>query len=90
MGCWPATPTMWPPAAASRRPDIPATSPAQQPPARPRPLIEVLTFPGCPHRDGAVALAARVREQLGSAAEVRVIDIPDQPAAEHVTAEARQ
>jgi hypothetical protein len=33
----------------------------------------VLTFPGCPNRDGAVALAARVRDQLGSAAQVRVI-----------------
>ena len=61
---------------------MPATSPARQPPHRPRPLIEVLTFSGCPHRDAAIALAVRVREQLGSAAEVRVIDIPDQPAAE--------
>jgi len=39
-------------------------------------------FPGLPHRDAAIALAVRVREQLGSAAEVRVIDLPDQPAAE--------
>jgi hypothetical protein len=61
---------------------MPTTSAASQPPARPRPLIEVLTFPGCANRDGAVALAARVRDQLGSAAEVRVIDVPDQPAAE--------
>jgi hypothetical protein len=61
---------------------MPTSSAAGQPPARPRPLVEVLTFPGCPHRDAAIALAERVREQLGSAAEVRVIDIPDQPAAE--------
>jgi hypothetical protein len=61
---------------------MPATSPARQPPRRPRPLVEVLTYPGCPHRDGAIALAERVREQLGSPAELRVIDIPDQPAAE--------
>jgi hypothetical protein len=58
------------------------TSPADQPPARPRPLIEVLTVPGCPNRDGAVALAARVCAELGSTAEVRVSDIADQPAAE--------
>jgi hypothetical protein len=58
------------------------TNAARQPPTRPRPLVEVLTIPGCPNRDGAIALAARVREQLGSPAEVRVIDIPDQPAAE--------
>jgi hypothetical protein len=55
---------------------------AHQPPARPRPLVELLTTPNCPHRDAAIALAVRVREQLCSAAEVRVIDIPDQPAAE--------
>jgi hypothetical protein len=61
---------------------VPTTSPAGQPPARPQPLIEVLTYPGCPHRDAAIALAGRVCAQLGSAAEVRVIDIPDQPAAE--------
>jgi hypothetical protein len=51
-------------------------------PAAQRPLIELLTTPNCPHRDAAIALAARVREQLGSAAELRVIGIPDQPAAE--------
>jgi len=61
---------------------MPATSPARQPPHRPRPLIEVLTFPGCPHRDAAIALAVRVHEQLGSPAELRVIDLPDRPAAE--------
>jgi hypothetical protein len=62
---------------------MPTTSPpAGQPSARPRPLIEVLTYPGCPHRSAAIALAERVRDQLGSAAEVRVIDIADQPAAE--------
>jgi hypothetical protein len=61
---------------------MPTTSPAHQPPARQRPLIEVLTFPGCPNHDGAIALAERVREQVGSTAEVRVIDISDQPAAE--------
>ena len=42
----------------------------------------MLTYPGCPNRDAAIALAVGVREQLGSAAEVRVIDLPDQPAAE--------
>jgi hypothetical protein len=61
---------------------MPTSSAARQPPARPRPLVEVLTFPGCPNRDAAIALTVRVRDQLGSAAELRVIDIPDQPAAE--------
>ena len=61
---------------------MPTTSPARQPSARRRPRIEVLSFPGCPHRGAAIALAERVREQLGSAAEVLLIDIADQPAAE--------
>ncbi|HET7516805.1 MAG TPA: hypothetical protein VFN05_03720 [Actinomycetes bacterium] len=43
---------------------------------------EVLTFPGCPNRDAAIALAAWVRDHRGRAAKVRVIDISDQPAAE--------
>ena len=59
-----------------------ATSPASLPPARPRPLVEVLTFDGCPNRDAALMLADRVRTQFGSNAEVRVIEVPDQQAAE--------
>ena len=62
----------------------PTGSAAGQPPARQRPLIEVLTVRDCPHRDAAIALARRVREQLGSAAELRVVDVADQPAAEQV------
>jgi hypothetical protein len=61
---------------------MPTSGAACQPPARPRTLIEVLSFPGCPNRQAAVALASRVRDQLGSAAEVHVIDVADQPAAE--------
>jgi hypothetical protein len=61
---------------------MPTTTPAHQPAPRQRPLIEVLTFPGCANHDGAIALAERVREQLGSTAELRVIDIADQRAAE--------
>jgi hypothetical protein len=61
---------------------VPTSSAARQPPARPRPLVEVLAIPGCPNRAGAIALAERVCDHLGSAAKVRVIDIPDQPAAD--------
>jgi hypothetical protein len=42
----------------------------------------VLTVAGCPHSDAAIALVHRVCAELGSNAEVRVIDIPDQQAAE--------
>jgi hypothetical protein len=59
------------------------TNAARQPPAHSPPLVEVLTFPGCPNRDAAIALVQRVCAQLGSHVEVRVVDIPDQPAAEH-------
>jgi len=58
------------------------SSAARQPPARPQPLVEVLTILDCPNRDGAISLAERVCDHLDSAAEVRVIDIADQPAAE--------
>jgi len=73
--------TTWPPAAASRRPELPATTPAGQPPTQ-RPLVEVLTTPGCPHRAGAIALAERVCAELDGNAEIRVIEIPDQQVAE--------
>jgi hypothetical protein len=76
------TATTWPPAAASRRPELPAITPAGQPPAQRRALLEVLTVAGCPNRDAAIAMVHRVCAELGSNAEVRVIEIPDQQAAE--------
>jgi hypothetical protein len=42
----------------------------------------VLTVAGCPQRDAAIALVHRACAELGSTAEIRVIDIPDQQAAE--------
>ena len=47
MGCWLTTPSMWPPAAASPRPDMPAATNRQPTGAR-RPLVEVLITPDCP------------------------------------------
>jgi hypothetical protein len=49
-----------------------------------RPLVEVLVTPDCPHRDAAVALTRRVCDHLGGHAEARVIEVPDQPAAERL------
>ena len=49
-----------------------------------RPLVEVLITPDCPHRDAAIALTRRVCDQLGGHAEARVIEVPDQPAAERL------
>lgn len=48
------------------------------------PRIEILSFEGCPHRDGARELVTRVLEQTGLAAHVEVIDVPDPPAAEQL------
>lgn len=42
----------------------------------------MLTVAGCPHSNAAIALVHRVCAELGGNAEIRVIDIPDQQAAE--------
>jgi hypothetical protein len=62
-------------------PDMPSAT-GDQPAARRRPLVELLTIPGCPNRDAAIALVRRVCEQFGGDAEVRVVEVPDQQAAE--------
>ncbi|HKS03685.1 MAG TPA: hypothetical protein VJS86_18570 [Arthrobacter sp.] len=60
-----------------------ATSiPASQPTALQPPLVEVLAFPGCPNRDAAISLAERVCAEVAGNAEIQVIDITDQQAAE--------
>ena len=53
-------------------------------PAAQRPLVELLTTLDCPHRDAALALVQRVCGQLDGQAEVRVIQVADQPAAERL------
>jgi hypothetical protein len=40
-------------------------------------MIEVLTFEGCPHAQPAIDLVERVVAELGVAAQVRRIDVPD-------------
>jgi hypothetical protein len=61
---------------------LPASSPASQPAAFHRPLVEVLVFPGCPNRAAAIALAERVCAELDGNAGIQVLDITDQQAAE--------
>jgi hypothetical protein len=61
-----------------------ASSLPSQPAARRRPLIELLTVAGCPNRDAALTLILRIRAQLASTAQVQVIEVPDQPAAEQL------
>jgi hypothetical protein len=61
---------------------MPATRPDSEPAARPRPLVQVLAFPSCPNRDAAIALAERVCQELDGNAEIQVLDVADQQAAE--------
>lgn len=44
--------------------------------------MQVLAFPGCPNRDAAIALAERVCRELDGDAEIEVLDVADQQAAE--------
>jgi hypothetical protein len=61
---------------------LPASSPASQPAAFQRPRVEVLVFPGCPNRAAAIALAERVCAEHDSNAQIQVLDITDQQAAD--------
>jgi hypothetical protein len=45
------------------------------------PLVEVLTFAGCPHARGALELVDRVLADTGIPATVRHVDVPDSDAA---------
>ncbi|MGH2934241.1 MAG: DF family (seleno)protein [Gaiellaceae bacterium] len=48
---------------------------------RRRPLIEILYFEGCPNHERAVALVERIDRELGTGAEVRLVNVPDRQAA---------
>ena len=45
------------------------------------PLVEILTFEGCPHAEPAIALVERVLGASGIDATLRRVDIPDPEAA---------
>lgn len=49
-----------------------------------RPLVEILSFAGCPNHQGAIALVERVSAELGLDPEIRVLDVPDQEAAQRL------
>jgi hypothetical protein len=46
-----------------------------------KPLVEVLTFEGCPHAGPALELVRRVVAARGVVATVRRVDVPDAQAA---------
>ena len=45
------------------------------------PVVEVLTFEGCPHAEPALELVKRVLADSGVGATVRRVDVPDADAA---------
>lgn len=51
---------------------------------RGRPLVEILSFAGCPNYLGAIELVERVSGEVGLDPEIRVLDVPDQDAAERL------
>ena len=48
---------------------------------RRRPLVEILYFDGCPNHEPAVALVERIDRELGTGAELRLVNVPDAEAA---------
>lgn len=48
---------------------------------RRRPLVEILYFDGCPNHEPAVALVERINRELGTGAEMRLVNVPDGAAA---------
>jgi hypothetical protein len=42
-----------------------------------KPVIEILTFSGCPNRERALALVSEILAEAGAEADVRLVDVPD-------------
>jgi hypothetical protein len=49
-----------------------------------RPLVEILYFDGCPNHEPALAVVERVDRELGTNADVRLVNVPDHATAERV------
>ena len=49
-----------------------------------RPLVEILYFDGCPNHEPALAAVERVDRELGTNADVRLVNVPDHATAERV------
>ena len=52
--------------------------------SRPRPVVEILSFDGCPNHHPALALVERIGRELGIEPEIRLVNVPDQEAAERL------
>jgi len=49
-----------------------------------RPLVQILDFDRCPNHEPALALVERIDRELGTDAEVRMVKVSDQEAAERL------
>jgi hypothetical protein len=47
-------------------------------------LVEILYFDGCPNHEPAVALVEQLSRELGIEADLRLVNVPDQEAAERL------
>jgi hypothetical protein len=70
----------------ARPPDQPLADHEDDPAPRDgaRPLVEILYFDGCPNHEGARRLVERVSGELGLEPELRLIEIPDDKAAQRL------
>ena len=48
------------------------------------PLVEILYFDGCPNHEPAIALVERVSRELGIEPNLRLVNVPDQQAAQRL------
>jgi hypothetical protein len=46
-----------------------------------RPLVEILYVAGCPNHEPAIELVKRIDGELGTGAEVRLVEVPDEAVA---------
>ena len=48
------------------------------------PLVEILYFDGCPNHEPAIALVERIGRELGIEPQIRLVNVPDQEAAQRL------
>ena len=48
------------------------------------PLVEILYFEGCPNHHPAIELVERISRELGIAPDVRLVNVPDEQAAQRL------
>lgn len=65
-------------------PAVPSTATTHATAEGSGPLVEILSFDGCPNHADAVALVERLGAELGLAPQIRLVDVPDPEAAQRL------